>query len=142
MLPTAMRIGYRDYKVEHWPVREAHAAGRLGECDQLNAVIRVSDERTGWDAAETLFHELLHAIFHVGDIEAGIEDGGERIISKISPMFIAAWRDNPDFRKCLNEVDSPFRRAIEYRRPAGPLPAETEMAETAEQMDPWSQGWG
>jgi Zn-dependent peptidase ImmA (M78 family) len=102
-LPPSLRIGYRDYKVETWPSKTAQTHGANGLCDPINAIIYVNEDRIGYDALDTLLHEILHACFHVADIDAE-KDGEERIVTRLATMLVQTWRDNYDLRKFLNEV--------------------------------------
>lgn len=101
ILPTSLRIGYRDYRVERWPSKTANANDAHGMHDPVNAVIYVSEDRTGWDAVDTLFHEILHAIYTVAGI-AGSDDE-EHTVSHISPSWVQVWRDNPALRDFFND---------------------------------------
>ena len=51
--------------------------------------------------AETLLHELLHAIFCVGGVKP--KDPEERIISQTSTVMASVIRDNPNLMRWLQE---------------------------------------
>lgn len=105
-LPNSLRIGYRDYMVEIWPSKTANAHGAHGLHDPISAIIYVSEDRTGWDAVDTLFHEILHAIYTVAGV-AGTDDE-EHTVSHIAPSWVQVWRDNPELRDFFNSVESRF----------------------------------
>lgn len=94
-LPASIRVGYRDYAIEKWMPALASASGRFGECDRLNLVIRVREDLPASITAEVLLHEVIHAAYANGALEAG--DGEERVTETLANQLSQVWRDNPDF---------------------------------------------
>ena len=92
--PTSVRIGHFDYRVEDWHPTQAALANRYGECDHMAKTIRVTRCHGDKKAAETLIHEVLHAIFTEWVIEDG--DKEERIVTTLAGALCTAWRDNPE----------------------------------------------
>lgn len=99
--PTSVRIGYHDFKVEEWSVVAASMASRYGECDHQAKTIRVTRSHGDRKAAETLVHEMLHAIFTEWVIED--EDKEERIVATLAGAICAAWRQNPEAFEWIRE---------------------------------------
>ena len=92
---SRLKIGYRLYGVE-WPEDGGmDDDNRWGECDKRRGMIRVSSLQRPPDAlAETLVHEILHALIY----DAGTEwddDMEEQVVRLLSPRLAAFIRDNP-----------------------------------------------
>lgn len=94
-LPKSIRVGYRDYAVEPWSSVVASANGRLGECDRLNLIIRIRSDLNPMVTAEVLLHEVIHACYGNGVLEA--EDSEERVTESLANQLAQVWRDNPHF---------------------------------------------
>ena len=92
--PTSVRIGHFDYRVEDWNSDKASLASRYGECSHLEKVIRVARHHGPRQAAETLLHEMLHAIWNQWVIEDS--DPEERVVNTLTGALCSAWRDNPE----------------------------------------------
>lgn len=59
-VPNTLKIGWRQYTISR--DRDLLARGRSGEIDSMEAKIRVGIEATPLQLAETLLHELIHAV--------------------------------------------------------------------------------
>jgi hypothetical protein len=94
-MPQRLRVGPFDYTVQSWPSREASAAERFGECDRFNNVIRVRDDISEQRSAETMIHEILHAVWDTQGL--GDNDAEERIVTCLALGLSQVIRDNPDF---------------------------------------------
>lgn len=92
-LPASIKIGYIDYKVICWPPIDATAAGRRAECDNLVSAIRVRDDLPDAAFAESLIHEILHALYYVFDIRD--DDKEEKTVGVMATALATVWRDNP-----------------------------------------------
>lgn len=95
-LPKKLKIGYQTYKVESWDRATAATAGRLGECDKLNAIIRVDDTFGPIETRNTFIHELLHACYTAGGLEVG--DSEERIVTVLANQLCQVIQDNPELK--------------------------------------------
>jgi len=104
-LPASIRVGYLDFAVEIWVTQHANAAGRYGECDKANAIIRVDTSYGPVKAASTLLHEVIHACFDVAGIED--TDSEERTVTHLSNQLAQVWRDNPDLVAYLSDALRP-----------------------------------
>jgi cob(I)alamin adenosyltransferase len=91
--PTTLRIGYRDFAVEEWDTKQANAAGRYGECDKANAILRIDVTYGPEKAANTLLHEILHACYDISGLTD--EDNEERTVTQLSSVMAQVIRDNP-----------------------------------------------
>ena len=95
-LPSTVRIGPRDWKIEDWDCYDAAVKNRYGECDYTAKTIRVHWRHGTRKGCETLLHEMLHAIFSEYVIRTGENgDDDERVVTTLAGAMASAWRDNP-----------------------------------------------
>lgn len=92
--PHTVRIGAIRYTIELVDRAELGDYGRVGECNVNTATIRVADNRPDAVLAETLIHEVLHALFHDIGLDWEAEDE-ERMVERMSPRLAALIGDNP-----------------------------------------------
>lgn len=101
-----LRIGYRQYTVVPMDQTEAAEKDALGTCNRHTGIIKVAPQNKngpspGDDLADTLLHEVLHAIWH----ERGLPgDDEEDCVTGLAHGLIAAMRDNPAFFPMLAEM--------------------------------------
>ena len=91
-LPSKVKVGHVTYRLTVWPA-DFTPEDRWGECDRVGAVIRIRDNHTGPRGAETVLHEVMHAIYHEADLSA--QDGEERMVTRLSSMLATVLHDNP-----------------------------------------------
>ena len=96
----SIRVG--PFDVEITPLEGKDRDNNLGTfCDtQLRISLREAYNNPQQEA-ETLLHELMHAIYEVMGIRS--KDGEERIISQMSLGMAMVMRDNPDLMRWLQE---------------------------------------
>lgn len=96
--PETVRIGYRDYRVERWDHTEAMRAGNFGECDHAKGVLRIDGGLDAQQAAETMMHEMLHAVFSCFGYAdwAKAEDPEEAAVTILAKGLSCTTRDNPE----------------------------------------------
>ncbi len=91
-IPSSLRIGYRVYRVKPMPVDICTDA--VGHCNNEKGIIRVKptpDDPP--EAANTLLHEMLHAIFAVYSLqEEGLTE--EKAVSGFTNGLCASIQDN------------------------------------------------
>lgn len=114
-LPARIKVGWRMYRVESWSPREASGARRLGEACHTAEIIRVDETMGERQAAETLLHEILHAVANIFELDD--KDDQERTISILSSGLATVITDNPGLLSWLSE-----RLPLLPERPAGPQP--------------------
>lgn len=95
VMPTTIRVGHLDYRVEDWTPSEAYVNGRFGECDKHHLVIRVRADLPAQRKAEVLLHEVLHAAWEMGDLSDGCAE--EKVVTVLANQMTQVWRDNPEF---------------------------------------------
>jgi hypothetical protein len=101
-LPEKVKIALHDYRVEYWDPRDACAANRYGETDRNSKVIRIDTQYSPRKAAETLFHEIMHATWYEWTVRVGDEE--ERCVETLSSALCAVFRDNPGFLAWLDRA--------------------------------------
>lgn len=113
-IPETVRVGFKDYKIEIWTVGGTLNTGRYGECDHFQSIIRISKDLCAMELANTLYHEICHAVFYCFNIPNG--DGEdrinhmteERVVQSLASGMICVYRDNPKllkfYQKCIDVV--------------------------------------
>jgi hypothetical protein len=92
-LPKALFVGPYWYRVS---LTEDFDTANDGECSPSNLQIRVRSSLPLERAAETLFHEGLHAIWDLAALGDKYEE--EEIISRLSPLLFHMLKQNPTLR--------------------------------------------
>lgn len=99
-LPPSVKIGYSRYTIVDWAPRASISADRYGECDITCREIRVSTVQ-GWSkAANTLLHEILHAVWYHQALHDS--DDQERCVTSFANGLSMVWVDNPDVIAWIN----------------------------------------
>ena len=93
-MPSSVKIGWAEYSIQHWDHLTAVSSRRRGEQSDIEKVIRVDSFLDPRSVAETLLHEIIHAVYSV--FQMGREDDEERITQITSNGLATAMRDNPD----------------------------------------------
>ena len=101
----SIRIGYRQYQVKAWSDAELLTTESYGQCDKQRAIIYVCTHLDDDLVADTLLHEILHAIWH----EYGLQDDDreERIVHTLASGFIQVMKDNPNAIRYLVKMSKP-----------------------------------
>lgn len=101
-LPVSMRIGAFDISIERWTSMQTVSRQRYGEF--AGSELRISiqhDMPSRLKAADTMLHELGHAIYWIFGIEDA--DKEERIVNLASTGWLCVYRDNPWLLDWLKE---------------------------------------
>lgn len=100
-LPTPIRVGYTNYDV----VEKAEVDGGRcwGECDRNVGVISLKEGMPSRKRADTLIHELFHAIWGEYNIHEG--DDEERIVLTMATAWTQILLDNPELCKFLSHKE-------------------------------------
>ena len=91
-LPKKVKIGCYTYAVRTWDT-VGEEDGYYGSCSNRHHIIHISTSYSDEKVRATLLHEILHAIWHVWDLED--EDTEERTISALTHGLMAVINDNP-----------------------------------------------
>jgi hypothetical protein len=93
-LPPAIRVGPHDIRFA--TLGTADAKKNYGTFVPAELQIQLQQEySSGSMAAETVLHELLHAIFAVATVQ--VKQGEEHTVSVVATYLAHIIRDNPDF---------------------------------------------
>jgi hypothetical protein len=105
-LPSSVKVGYADIQIVPMHTLEGFSHGVFGHFSASELAIRVINDLTETQVANTLLHEVLHACWHVAGLED--EDEEERIVTCLANTYLQVLRDNPDYnrfiQKCLNSA--------------------------------------
>lgn len=109
--PSALKILGREYKVSYRP--DFHLSG---ECNRENNSITVLDGQPGIEEADTIVHEVLHAVWWLMDI--GLSNQEEHVVRKLATGLTLVLKDNPQLLAYLSgpkvcALLKPPRRKIE-----------------------------
>lgn len=101
-----VRIGAFDFDIKFWDTHETYSTQKFGECSSVEFVIRMQREfQCRTKAVDTLFHEILHAMYYTYGIRSG--DDEERTVAAISTGLVALFRDNPWLIGFIHATASP-----------------------------------
>jgi cob(I)alamin adenosyltransferase len=90
-IPTLVKIGAVDYKI----LLEGAEADEYGSCDTATQTIHISKNQTAQTVADTLLHEIMHAIWNESGIFILKRPSEETIVRTMSTWVRMVLRDNP-----------------------------------------------
>jgi Zn-dependent peptidase ImmA (M78 family) len=103
--PEVVRILGRNYVV----VFEADSAlgtNNLGTCDTQKCVIAIRENQHPVEEADTLIHEIMHAVWYCMSIAEGGADE-EAVVRRMASGFAAVLMDNPILLDYLKSIQTP-----------------------------------
>ena len=101
-LPEYIKVGPYDISVR---VISSELAARLKEDGDFDGeTIHIADGQRGPQLADTILHELLHAIYATFGLKD--EDEEERIVSALATGLVGVLRDNREFARWLTDEAS------------------------------------
>ena len=86
----SIKIGSTDYSIEYVPLNEE----LFGDFSYINSRIRIEQNLTGPPLVDTVLHEVLHAIWRLGQLKDKKEDE-ERVVAVMATYLTQVLRDNP-----------------------------------------------
>ena len=101
-IPEKIKIGYKDYKLEEWKQTVASANEAQGQFFSKEGVIGYTADEKGVSHANTLIHEILHAIVYQWNMELD-EKTEEHIVNGITNGLTTVLVDNPKLIDYLKE---------------------------------------
>lgn len=101
-LPRKVKIGCYDISVVDWHPHAAAALGRYGEFSSLELLIRIDLSVNPVVIANTLLHELMHAIYWVYEIRDG--DDQERTVTTMATGMTQVFKDNPNIVNFISDL--------------------------------------
>ena len=102
-LPKSVRVGPLVYTIKRWSPMASSNAEAYGICDRTTCVILVREDLSPQKAAETLWHEVLHAAYHGAGLTVG-EHFEERTVNALTFTTLQVIKDNPDLLVYLTEA--------------------------------------
>ena len=100
-IPEKIKVGYREYKLEKWKQTVANANDAHGQFFAKEGIIGYTEEEKGISHANTLLHEILHAIVYQWNIELG--DKEEPVVNGLTNGLTTVLVDNPKLVDYLKE---------------------------------------
>lgn len=91
--PRHVHVGPHRYRITVDHTGALGDAGRAGQCSPSRLTITLSDGQTRTQLADSLLHELTHAMLQPVGIDEDIE---ERVCSTLGPALLHLLRNNPD----------------------------------------------
>jgi len=101
-LPITVKVAAFDIKVVEWPVHSAHSSGRFAEFSCQEQLIRIDTSVSKFKVADSLLHEINHAIYWAYGIEDS--DKEERIVGTFATAWIQIYRDSPGLLPLIQEI--------------------------------------
>ena len=101
-IPEKIKVGYRSYKLEEWKQTVASANEAQGQFFSKEGVIGYTADEKGVSHANTLIHEILHAIVYQWNMELD-EKAEEHIVNGITNGLTTVLVDNPKLIDYLKE---------------------------------------
>ena len=95
-----IKIGYREYKLEEWKQTVASANEAQGQFFAKEGIIGYTAEEKGVSHANTILHELIHAIIYQWNIELG-EKTEEIVVNGLANGLSTVFVDNPELMNYL-----------------------------------------
>ena len=89
-----IKIGYRDYKLEEWKQTVASANEAQGQFFAKEGVIGYTADEKGVSHANTLIHEIMHAIIYQWNMELE-EKVEELVVNGLANGLTTVLVDNP-----------------------------------------------
>ena len=94
MIPEKIKIGYKEYRLEKWKQTVASANEAQGQFFAKEGIIGYTDDEKGVSHANTLLHEIIHAIVYQWNIDVGEKE--ETIVNGLTNGLTTVLVDNPN----------------------------------------------
>lgn len=107
-MPKLISIGYRTYEVTPLEMADHEMTEKYGWCDKANCNIYVYTGGEAMVVADTLLHEVLHAVW----AHMGLDDKHEEeaVVNRLSTGLSTVMYDNPDLvdfiKYCIDYTQS------------------------------------
>jgi hypothetical protein len=99
-IPSRIKIASQTWTVEALP--QWSDSGTVGDCDARRRRIRIVNDLAPEVAADTLIHELIHAMLYACGGCHGVDaDTEERIAYALAPMMVDLFASNPSLLALL-----------------------------------------
>ena len=101
MIPDKIKIGYKEYRLEKWKQPVASANEAQGQFFAKEGIIGYTDEEKGVSHANTLLHEIIHAVVYQWNIDVGEKE--ETIVNGLTNGLTTVLVDNPKLMDYLRK---------------------------------------
>lgn len=108
--PRSVKVGYKDIKIDYVTPDFKHddMTDSYGQYKAREALIQIQHDLNGQEMANTMFHEVLHAVVYGSGLNQANgplkeDDAEELTVNQISNYCIGVFRDNPWFLDFLKE---------------------------------------
>ena len=102
--PRIIKVLGRAYVISYEPALNL-GVPNVGLCDNANMVIHILDGQHPVEEADTLIHELLHAIWFIMSIDQGGVDE-EAVVGRLASGLIGVFLDNPELLAYLQSIQN------------------------------------
>jgi hypothetical protein len=86
----SVKVGPTDFSIEYVPLNDE----LFGDFSYINSRIRIEENLKGTALVDTVLHEILHAIWKLGQLKDKREDE-ERAVAIMATYLTQVLRDNP-----------------------------------------------
>lgn len=86
----SVKVGPTDFSIEYVPLNDEI----FGDFSYINSRIRIEENLKGSALVDTVLHEILHAIWKLGQLKDKREDE-ERAVAIMATYLTQVLRDNP-----------------------------------------------
>lgn len=92
-----LKIGYKEYDM--YFVKKIDGGATCGDCNSLcgtKGLIRIAKGQKKIEKANTILHEIMHALVYVQGLEPDLKgDKEEKVVLSLTNGLIQFMRDNP-----------------------------------------------
>jgi hypothetical protein len=106
-MPQQMKVGNFWFAIELISQEASELAGSFGACNLRSQLITLADNMTPQNLADTLLHELLHAIHWVADVDDEADE--EQFTLMTAHGLCQLWQDNPEEMLWWSQVNTAVR---------------------------------
>lgn len=109
-LPKSIKVGYANYLMQMFaPKIQKNDAGDelqqpMGETNTQGHVVKINSEQNFDEVANTMIHELLHAMCYIFRIDFKNELEEEKYVAAFSNAITTVFKDNPDLIDWIKET--------------------------------------
>ena len=101
-IPDKIKVGYKEYKLEEWKQTVASANEAQGQFFSKEGVIGYVTTEKGVSHANTILHEIMHAVIYQWNIELD-EKVEELVVNGLSNGLTTVFVDNPKLMDYFKE---------------------------------------
>jgi len=94
----SVKVGPTDFSIEYVPLNDEI----FGDFSYINSRIRIEENLKGSALVDTVLHEILHAIWKLGQLKDKREDE-ERAVAIMATYLTQVLRDNPNMLTWLKK---------------------------------------